>query len=332
MKKLLLLSLLCFLVFQIIGQDAQYTQFYAAPTHLNPSFAGSSVESRLVANYRNQWTSIPNSWQNYNVSYDRYFPQINSGFGLIAYKDQAGQGNLSNTVVGLQYAYEVRLKRHLYFRPSFEMSYHAKSINFNDLIFTDQLMRQGEPASLEANIFEPVNFLDFAVGALINSKVYWFGVSVHHLGEPDESLYGDAGAILKRKYSAHGGYRIALKNHYNKKTKKNAVFAANFKKQGNFDQLDLGFYFELSPMVIGAWYRNLPFKTNGYKHINHDSFALIIGYHFGKYKMGYSYDITVSQLGVGASGGSHEMSISYEWANKKNRRLAKRRIIPCAKF
>ncbi len=315
-----------------IGQDAQYTQFYASPIHLNPAFAGSSVESRLALNYRNQWTAIPHSWQNYSISYDRFFPSINSGIGVLAYRDQAGQGALSNTVVGLQYAYEVRIKRNLFFRPSFEMSYHMKSINFSNLVFTDQLIREFDPASLENNITEPVSFLDFASGVILNSKTYWIGVAVHHLGEPDESLYGQTGAILQRKYSVHGGYRIQLRNQFNKKTKNEMVLAMNYKKQGGFDQLDMGFYFELSPLVIGMWYRTLPFKSNDYGHFNHDAFAVILGYHFGKYKIGYSYDITVSQLGVGSTGGSHEMSFIYEWANKKNRKLAKRRIIPCAKF
>lgn len=332
MKKILLYTLFILLTKLIVSQDAQYTQFYAAPIHLNPAFAGSSVESRLAANYRNQWTETPNSWQNYSISYDRFFPSINSGIGILAYRDQAGQGALSNTSVGLQYAYEVRVKRHLYFRPSFEMSYHVKSINFNDLLFTDQLIREFNPASLESNITEPVTFLDFASGFIFNSKVFWVGASIHHLGEPDESLYGQSGAILQRKYSIHGGYRLKLKNQFNKRTKNEMVFAANFKKQGTYDQLDLGIYFELSPLVIGAWYRTLPFKSNGYAQFNHDAISIILGYHFGKYKIGYSYDITVSQLGVGSTGGSHEISIIYEWANKKNRKLSKRRIIPCAKF
>lgn len=332
MNKIILFTTFVLLAITNYGQDAQYTQFYASPIHLNPAFAGSSVESRLVANYRNQWTGIPNSWQNYSVSYDRFFPSINSGIGVLAYRDQAGYGALSNTSLGLQYAYEARIKRNLFFRPSVELSYNVKSINFNDLTFTDQLLREGSPASLESNITEPTDFIDFAAGFIVNSKVFWIGFSAHHLGEPDESIYGNTGAILQRKYSLHGGYRIKLVNSYGKKTKKEMILAGNFKKQGDFDQLDVGTYFELDPLVIGVWYRTLPFKTNGYAQLNHDAISIILGYHFGKYKIGYSYDVTVSNLGVGSTGGSHELSLIYEWANKKNRKLAKRRIIPCAKF
>ena len=46
----------------------------------------------------------------------------------------------------------------------------------------------------------------------------------------------------------------------------------------------------------------------------------------------YSYDITISKLGLN-TGGSHELTIIYQWANRKNRRFTKRkRVVPCAKF
>jgi hypothetical protein len=85
-------------------------------------------------------------------------------------------------------------------------------------------------------------------------------------------------------------------------------------------------------MVFGLWYRGLFTKTNGYGHPNHDAISLLAGWHSGQYKFGYSYDVTISQLSVGASAGAHEISITYEWANKRNKKLSKRRIIPCAKF
>jgi len=65
---------------------------------------------------------------------------------------------------------------------------------------------------------------------------------------------------------------------------------------------------------------------------NNDAVAAIIGYYAGPYKIGYSYDITISSLGIGNSAGTHEISLVYEWANKRNIKLAKRRIMPCAKF
>ena len=160
----------------------------------------------------------------------------------------------------------------------------------------------------------------------------WLGFAVHHLGEPDEALYAYSESTLKRKYSVHGGYKVPLKDRVGEENGNAMIFAANYKTQDNFDQLDLGVYWELNPLVIGAWYRSLPFKSNGYGKANHDALAFIVGYQVLNYKIGYSYDVTISQLAVGSTGGSHEISLSFEWADKKNKKLAKRRIIPCAKF
>jgi hypothetical protein len=51
-----------------VGQDYQFTQFYAAPVNLNPAFTGNTTQSRLVMNYRNQWTAIPGAFVTYNVT------------------------------------------------------------------------------------------------------------------------------------------------------------------------------------------------------------------------------------------------------------------------
>jgi hypothetical protein len=50
----------------------------------------------------------------------------------------------------------------------------------------------------------------------------------------------------------------------------------------------------------------------------------------GKFKLGYSYDVTVSKLGNGISGGSHEVSMGY---NLKCRRKPRAfRTISCPSF
>lgn len=313
------------------AQDPQFTQFYAAPLYLNPAFAGTSVQSRLSANYRNQWPAIPGGWVTYAAGFDHYAPMINSGFGLMATRDQAGSGALRNTSISGIYSYEARIRKNLFIRPALQFSYVTRGINFNDLTFGDQLIREDGEVTLEAPIGGPVNYFDFATGFLVTTPKIWFGAAAHHINEPNESLYGQNIAPIPMKISVHGGYRHKFESRFGK-NKSSGLVAFNYKKQADFDQLDLGVYFEIHPVVLGLWYRGLFTKSNGYGHPNHDAVSLVAGWHSGRYKFGYSYDITVSQLGVGASAGAHEISISYEWANKRNKKLSKRRIIPCAKF
>lgn len=322
---------LLLVAYRTSAQDGHFTQFYAAPTYLNPAFAGSSVESRISANYRNQWPAIPGAFVTYNFAYDRYLPRIHSGIGVIATHDQAGSGALRSSSVGAQYSYEVAIKRDVFFLPALQMSYVSHSVNFNDLVFGDQLIRNGAETSLESGI-KPINYMDFSSGALIFSPTYWAGVSIHHMNQPNQSFYPNHLARIPRKFSAHGGYRFKMKGGAYRKSKSYVVTAANYKHQGDFDQLDLGAYYELNPITLGLWYRGLLLKGNGYGYINQDALSLIIGFQSSQIKLGYSFDVTLSQLNVGFSGGAHEISFSYEWAGKKSSRMARKRIVPCAKF
>lgn len=312
------------------GQDTQFTQFYAAPTYLNPAFVGTSIQHRISANYRKQWPSIPGGWVGYNAAFDTYISSIKSGIGFLATHEKAGTGGLRATSISAQYAYEVGITRGVFFRPALQFTYSNRNINFNDLTFGDQLLRNNDPTTLEANVYQPINFFDFATGAVLASDHFWIGAAVHHLNQPNESLYPDRVGILPRKYSAHGGYKF----HFNGRNRNsnNLIAAFNYKAQGNFDQLDIGAYYEVKPVTFGLWYRGLPVKSNNYGYLNHDSFAMILGFDNGSLKFGYSYDFTISQLTMGASGGSHELSYVYEWGNRKNLRAARRRVVPCAKF
>ena len=55
--------------------------------------------------------------------------------------------------------------------------------------------------------------------------------------------------------------------------------------------------------MLGASYRR------GFN--NSDAVILLLGYDLEKYKIGYSYDLTVSQLGL-SSGGAHEISLQIQ--------------------
>ncbi|MDP4953339.1 MAG: type IX secretion system membrane protein PorP/SprF [Flavobacteriales bacterium] len=331
--KLIISSLLCLLwASSTIAQDSQFTQFYAAPTYLNPAFAGTSVQNRLAINGRNQWPSIAGGWQTYNFAFDHYAPSINSGFGILAMHEKAGSGALRSNTVALQYTYEVPIRRDVFFLPAIQFGYSNRNINFNDLVFSDQIIRDNAENSLETNGIQPHGFFDMGAGALLFSKKYWFGLAVHHLNEPNESLFPQTVSILARKYSAHGGYRMKMPGKFYNRSKNYIVAAFNYKQQGDFNQLDLGAYVETEPFTFGLWYRGLLAKSNGYGYLNQDAVALLVGINTKRYKIGYSYDLTISQLGSPNSGGAHEISIQYEWSNKRNARLAKRRIVPCAKF
>ncbi len=318
------------------GQDQQFTQFYASPLTLNPAFAGTSMQSRAAFNYRNQWANLPKAFVAYTAAVDHFMPEINSGIGLLVSHDRAGTGALSYTSVALSYAYEIKLTRKLSIRPALSFGYGSTYLDVDRLTFGDQLARgDGATTTLDPDrnrfIQEPVGAADFGGGALLFSEKFWFGGAVHHINEPIVSVIG-SDTRLPRRLSMHGGMRIKLADAGAFSNRQYIIPAFHYQTQGMFDQLDLGFYYEYNPVTFGLWYRGLPLlKNNDHPYINHDAVALLVGYEINNYRIGYSYDVTVSKMSS-RSGGSHEISLVMEWANKANKRKSKRRVMPCAKF
>lgn len=316
----------------LLGQDQQFTQFYAVPVYMNPAFAGASVQNRIGMQYRNQWSAIPGGFNSFNAAYDQYLPNLNSGVGVLAHYDRAGSGALRTTGAHFQYAYEAKIKRNWFFRPALQFGFVGQAIDFDRLTFYDQMIREGNEPSFEWGTVRPANYFDMGAGLLTYGSNFWFGISAYHSNAPDISFYESSDAPLARKVSAHGGVRLRLKGNSLMELDHYVVIAANYLSQQYFDQLDIGFYYEMSPMIMGVWYRGLPAKSNHYGYANHDAIAILLGFQASRYKVGYSYDITISKLGIGSSGGSHEVTLVYQWANRVSQRAKKIRIVPCAKF
>lgn len=333
-RKIALIGLLCGAL-QVQAQDPHFTQFYAAPTYLNPAFAGTSTQSRIAINYRHQWPAISGAFVTQNASYDHYFDGINSGIGVMVTHDRAGTGALTHTNFGFQYAYEIHLTRKLSLRPAVHVSLSQRSLNYNRLTFGDQLLRDDADNTIDPDLvqFGDQNILypDFGSGLLLFSDKFWFGVSAMHLNNPNESLTEQDSRVPTR-LSAHGGWRKRVNERDFNSPKQHIVAAFNYRMQANFDQLDLGVYYEYDPITFGVWYRGLPgLKKNPANHVHHDALAFMLGCQIKQIYIGYSYDLTISNLAVN-TGGSHEISLIAEFANRRNKKKSRKRVIPCAKF
>ena len=57
----------------------------------------------------------------------------------------------------------------------------------------------------------------------------------------------------------------------------------------------------------------------------------MVGFIYKDLTIGYSFDITISKLTM-VSGGSHEISLNYQFYNPKKAKHHRTKIIPCAKF
>lgn len=337
---LILLSLLTTEVTQ--AQDPQFTQFYAAPLYLNPAFSGSALAPRVTINYRNQWPAVTN-YVTSMIGIDHHLERYNSGIGILFYSDNQKQNQIRSTELALQYSYQFSITDQTAIRLGLQGSYSNRTVNWFGLTFGDQYTNQGftgNPTTdpIVANGLPTLSYLDFSTGGLLYSDWYWIGVSAHHLNRPSLAYVTGDGTRLPIKGSIHTGLRIpfagftGLGDEWERE--RTISPTVNYRFQGKFDQLDLGLYMTYSPMVIGAWYRGLPLKKYAPTVPNSDALAILVGYRQDNFSIGYSYDTTISTLGIG-SGGSHEISLSYTFdtwppGKKKSRRRDKQ--LSCPKF
>ncbi len=306
-----------FLSVVTIAQDAQFSQFYSAPQYLNPGFTGLTAEHRIVANYRNQWPGVKRAYQTYMVSYDNNLSDVNSGIGITIMQDRASFAGLSHTQAVLNYAYRFTVKKFNEIRAGIGFSYNYKNVNYGKLTFNDQLIT-GSATSVETNNYQPKQFIGINAGALYNSPKIWLGVTGKHLNQPNTSMTGQL-ERLPLFVGVHGGYRYVIESKGTNSSilTKYVAFSFNYRHQLKNDQLDLGFYYCQLPLTVGVWYRGIPFKK--YKNFsNNESLAILVGFEVPNkhLKIGYSFDLTISSLGVNNTFGAHEISLVYEIADK----------------
>jgi type IX secretion system PorP/SprF family membrane protein len=329
----------------VTAQDPQFSQFYAAPLYLNPALTGATGQARAGINYRNQWPAIDANFTTLSAYFDYFIEDKNSGIGIILTRDEEGLAGLRSLSLGLQYSYELEITKDLGFRPGVQVALFNRDINFDKLTFGDQFdpgtgQFLDQPTAETFNTYSSKTFVDLSFGGVLFTRKAWLGVSAWHLTQPNQSLIGED-SPLPVKLSVHGGFKFFMKpgqiasaGAY-RNAERSIAPAFQYRHQGKFDQMDLGMYFTFEPLVLGTWYRGVPFKQlEGY--VNNESIVLLLGFvKFGAkdaINIGYSFDYTISKLGPG-SGGAHEFSLVYTWPMRNPRKPSKDKlVIPCPDF
>jgi len=308
---------------ETFAQDPQFSQFYSNPLYLAPSFAGAAGGSRICANFRDQWVSLPNTFKTYSFSYDHYFSNFNSGVGFLGYRDAAGAGQLGTFSLGVQYSYNFKVFKTTYIRPGLHFSYREHGLAWDKLDFIDEVMYVGGGGTVQPEALSKARDVDLALSTLVYAKRYWAGVTVDHLLTPNVSLYAEK-TLVPVKVSVFGGMELVRRSRLLKPLEETMTLAFLFKKQGPFTQLDLGVYWFKNPLVLGLWYRGIP----PFNSQRGDALIVLIGYKTHNFNIGYSYDLTVSNL-IGQALGSHEVSMSVKFAFP---RRTKKGEVPCPEF
>ncbi|PWJ42059.1 PorP/SprF family type IX secretion system membrane protein [Sediminitomix flava] len=326
-SSLVLASFIILLLFsnlEIKAQDSHFTQFYAIPTNLNPAFAGNTKQGRLTAIYRNQWPNLESNYITYAAAYDHYFPSFNSGIGVLFKRDEQGASigtPLANTEVQANYAYHAQLNNKFGMFFGLNVGITQRQIDYSRLLLVDQVDDDGSGTINPPNeSFQTGSkfYPDISFGYLFFGKNFWTGFSLFHLNQPNIAVIDGTGDdILPTRLSIHGGYlfhlgwtgRRSMIKDYNDKIL-TPVF--EYRRQRRTQQLSLGAYFLMKPLLIGMWYRGVPIIESAEESgINQDAISGMIGFKIKSVNIAYSYDYTISSL-TNEGRGSHEISFSFD--------------------
>lgn len=282
----------------LYAQDPTFTQFYANPLYLNPAFAGSHGCPRFNLNYRNEWPSLSSNYITYSASYDTYIKGISGGLGVLATHDRQGSGTINTSNLGLIYSFHLKLNRKFSMLFGAKAAWTQKFLDWDKLTFGDMIdERKGfiyQTNDIRNNGSR--GFFDASAGMVGFSKRFFFGLAAHHLNRPNESMINQESPMPIR-YTLHAGADIEVGKRSRFETKTSVMPNIIFQYQRGFMEMNIGTYIKHGAFQAGVWFRN------------RDAFILTIGLNTGTMRIGYSYDITVSQLNNGVSGGSHEVSL-----------------------
>ncbi len=310
----------------LAAQDLHSSQEYALAPLWHPAATGRfDGLYRVGAGYRDQWRSIPASFQTLFVSADVALRNKNRrsqhhfGLGLIASGDQAGDGRLSTTEAGLQVAYHQPLARNgkVLLSAGFGASGGNKSVDVARLVFNNQWTETGFDPSLP-NGESPDNwstaYLDLQAGAGLFARTslhnYLFAdASLHHINRARISFFDGGQALGLRPLLTVGG-RFGLRGT-------TAVLPRlQFSTERNARQLlggtNIAWGLDYKPdgdqIIAGLWYRY------------GDAVILNAGARLGDLQFIISYDLNASRLTPASGGyGAAELTLVYTGRGKDRR-------------
>jgi len=307
-----------------IAQDPVFSQFYLSPLQLNPGLTGLTNDARFAANYRNQFPGFNNAYKTYALSYDQFFPSINSGVGFWLLSDDAGDGIMKTIKAAGIFSYQVRFNDDLFLKMGTEIGVVQSTLNWDQLRFGDQIddylgtiSPGGTPFPTEEIAPEKNSIIypDLGLGFVIYGGTLYAGVSIRHLNQPKPDFLDVNPSLspgIPMRWTVHGGASWPVfSGLFNKRAEATLSPSVIFVRQGPFQQINGGVTFDAGPVSFGGYYRIASGRSE----------ALIgsIGLRTKQLKIGYSYDYTIS--GFPLSGGTHEIGLVYtlDIAEKESR-------------
>ncbi len=321
------------------AQDVYFSQAYANRQADNPAWVGLKDDYSATLSYRNQFPQLAGSFETAQLAADWRLPKpgLHHALGLVINQDRAGTVGYTRFGIAAQYAYHTRLTRTLALSGGAQLGYGRQRVGYDNLTFGDQYGADGTYLGTTAeNLagFPPTNYFTVGVGGVLYTEQLWVSLAGQHLNRP--ALGFKQQASLPLRLSVNTGYKLFIQKPagYGKGEQREISLTPTlgYTRQGGSQRSEAGAYFSADPVTVGAIYRNLTSPDQATQHV----VAVVAGIAYGDLRVGYSYDVGVSQL-ASELGGAHEITLTLRAFDKLEsafRRLRRRDypISPCPNF
>jgi type IX secretion system PorP/SprF family membrane protein len=270
-------------------QDPMYSQYMDNLLVMNPGFAGSTGNGTLLLVSRNQWVSFEGAPKSASLSYNSPILKDKIGIGFSILSDRIGPQKQNGVYV--DYSYFLRMSE------DYTLGLGLKAgIGFFQAALTDLNTIDPDPI-FSADVYNSY-MPNFGVGFYLFSDDTYFGFSVPNIIRNTisrEDYQTDYVQIQEIHFYLMAGKKFELAPDFHLKASSMLRYVQTAPVSVDFTAL-FGFK---EKFWIGGMYR-----------LN-DSYGALAQFQASeKMKIGYSYDLTYSELGA-FNNGTHEIMISY---------------------
>ena len=284
-------------------QDPQFTQWFMDPVVSNIAAAGQSNLTNISAIYRQQWASMDGRPETTLLNFDTRFGEGPVGLGGQVYQETIGNENNTMIKIGPSFTFNPNSSG-TKISGGIGFTFLNKKIGDNYAWFPPdgQESISSDPA-IPNGVTSGLTFdLDFGL-FIRNSDKYYAGISSTSL---IQSAFTDFGITRTRHYYIMGGYNYSISGDA-------LVLRTNFLTKTDLAATAIDF--NINALINDMFWAGLSYRPG-------DAIAPVLGYQLRMEKqeqitaseqflrIGYSYDITTSELQT-YSAGSHEIFLSY---------------------
>lgn len=307
-----LVAAIAFLDQVAFAQDIHFSQYAETPSAINPALAGVTYNTRVIGNYKSQWSSVGNKYETMGISFDQTIKhkKLKSSYFAFAvniFKDMAGDARLSTLNPNLGISYIQRVSKKMKMSGGLQSGFFYRTLDASNLRFDRQYdgysynpnLSSGEsPAKSGITSFDlggGVNLNYVQSDKFISSKdaaKFDVGIAAYHyrLGR---TSFLNSDERLQTRFCAYFNGDFNIPNSIN-----TIMPTILYMRQGPNTELIAGALFKFvlgDPSTYTSLKKPKAFSIGGYYRYR-DAIIPSILFQYNRYAIGVSYDINVSAL------------------------------------